>query len=66
MKRMYYCDPNKNRECIKTNCFKFDGTCCFTTKPEYQQQEPEKIDPVQAMTALDYLNDRQREEDDGK
>ena len=55
MNKIYYCNPDKNRECIKTDCFKFEGNCCFTTKPEYQQ-DVEKIDPVQAMTALEYIN----------
>ena len=56
MKRIYYCDPDKNKDCKKTGCFKVGNTCCFTTCAKYQQLDVEKIEPVQALTALDYLN----------
>lgn len=30
----YLCDPKKNEECRKTNCFENDGACYMTTHPE--------------------------------
>ena len=56
MKPLYYCDPDKNIDCIKTGCFRFDGTCCFTTYAKYRQLDANKIKPIQALTALEYLN----------
>lgn len=57
MKRIYYCDPEKNKKCSKTGCFKNGHTCCFTSYAKYQQLDADKIKPVQALTALEYLND---------
>ena len=57
MKRIYYCDPEKNKDCKKTGCFKVGNACCFTTFAKYQQLDADKINPVQALTALEYLND---------
>ena len=33
---LYFCDPRKNKECQKINCFINDGECCKTTHKEYR------------------------------
>lgn len=42
LKKMYFCDPNKNTECSKSGCFINGGPCYKTAKPEFKL-EPNDI-----------------------
>ncbi|MCQ2369412.1 MAG: hypothetical protein MJ007_02915 [Paludibacteraceae bacterium] len=57
MKPLYYCDPDKNKQCPKITgdtygCFK---TCFFTTKLEAKADD-NNIRPEQALASLEYMN----------
>ena len=34
-RKLYYCDPAKNKECRKTNCYLNGGECRRTGRSEY-------------------------------
>ena len=44
----YLCDPEKNKECKHSSCYKFGGPCYLTTYKEYakdlegENKEPEE------------------------
>lgn len=42
-KDTYPCDPKKNVECPKTNCYINGGICTETTNPEYCEDIPKNL-----------------------
>ena len=36
--KLYKCDPNKNHDCTKTNCYINGGECDTTTHEEYEME----------------------------
>ena len=44
-KPLYICDPRKNKDCLKTSCFKYNGPCRRTSHAEYAERD-ENGDPV--------------------
>ena len=44
MKKLYYCDPDKNINCKKTMCYKAGGPCQLTFEEDYKMDVNYEID----------------------
>ncbi len=43
-KRVYICDPEKNKRCKKTGCYLYGGPCCSTSHVQYAKvDESDKV-----------------------
>ena len=34
--KLYRCDPDKNKDCLSTHCYRNDGCCMCTTQKQYK------------------------------
>lgn len=56
-RRFYPCDPEKNVECSKTECFIHGGYCRLTTHPEYQRKLKVMLDDFAIMPTRAHSDD---------
>lgn len=39
---LYFCNPDKNKECRKSECFRTGGECFLTAKQQYAYYDDER------------------------